>query len=634
MGVSFLKPNNSQSKRERRWLSPLLGWAIVASLCQPVFGLTPKNDAEPGSTLDLSWDKVYGKDVLGYVILVKNEDTDYTRPPYIIWGNDAESITSSGATQQGLERFMVTFRSDRVSQYFLPTGNYQFRIKTLGKGDKPGEFILSDVSKPAGDDNNGGAKTVFIESKLIGDADKDGLADIFETESVFGTDPNSSDTDGDGVPDFDELFLTRTNPNLSGDVDVWKSQLQKLFDAKLINIDKHYYRWKTAPGEIQSIVPALDRYARIRVVGGVQYRSIHEEGSHILPLESENYKFLIPGSLTFNDPMFAMARVFKLSPTLPGFQRPRLIMEMNPQDISSRWKNAGFGIYDGNGRETYLHRQEDSSVAALPIINGNVWGMEMRSGRTSSVKDRLAETIHVTRPDSAMKKIFFNGLFSEGDVPIVFPATQSYVESDLAVLRIKNVTRSGFEVAMQEQAAAKADGLSSGNHEPEDLAYTAILPGTYDFSDKTIIVGQLTIKKNRYYSDYSGDREIPDVDVTNNGGPENYNPTREETGSFAFPPKFSKENCQIESKSLDGIAGSSPKFKYSPDVKVFAQIQTYDPKDPDQATVRYSIRTDESGQRTVFFRITEDRTGGIKPHIVDEKVGYMIVIPKIVGGCK
>ena len=42
------------------------------------------------------------------------------------------------------------------------------------------------------------------------DSDTDGLADI--VEEVYGTDPNSPDTDGDGLSDYEEIHITGTNP--------------------------------------------------------------------------------------------------------------------------------------------------------------------------------------------------------------------------------------------------------------------------------------------------------------------------------------------------------------------------------------------------------------------------------------
>lgn len=42
------------------------------------------------------------------------------------------------------------------------------------------------------------------------DTDEDGIPDIYEKE--FGTDPNKTDTDDDGLTDYEEIYLTDTDP--------------------------------------------------------------------------------------------------------------------------------------------------------------------------------------------------------------------------------------------------------------------------------------------------------------------------------------------------------------------------------------------------------------------------------------
>lgn len=49
-----------------------------------------------------------------------------------------------------------------------------------------------------------------------GDADRDGLSK--EQETAWGTDPDQSDTDADGIDDYTEVMVKKTDP-LSGDTD-------------------------------------------------------------------------------------------------------------------------------------------------------------------------------------------------------------------------------------------------------------------------------------------------------------------------------------------------------------------------------------------------------------------------------
>jgi hypothetical protein len=68
--------------------------------------------------------------------------------------------------------------------------------------------------------NSAGEESTTTQMAVLADGDGDGIPDIFETNTgVFvsftdtGTDPNASDSDGDGLSDFDEIFVHRTDPN-------------------------------------------------------------------------------------------------------------------------------------------------------------------------------------------------------------------------------------------------------------------------------------------------------------------------------------------------------------------------------------------------------------------------------------
>ena len=52
-----------------------------------------------------------------------------------------------------------------------------------------------------------------VEPLYASDSDGDGLTDAME--AVLGTNPNSADSDSDGISDFDEIHIFGTDPNLA-----------------------------------------------------------------------------------------------------------------------------------------------------------------------------------------------------------------------------------------------------------------------------------------------------------------------------------------------------------------------------------------------------------------------------------
>ena len=50
----------------------------------------------------------------------------------------------------------------------------------------------------------------WIDIVQDGDYDNDGLSNYLE--KLLGTDPNNPDTDGDGLTDWDEIYIYETDP--------------------------------------------------------------------------------------------------------------------------------------------------------------------------------------------------------------------------------------------------------------------------------------------------------------------------------------------------------------------------------------------------------------------------------------
>jgi hypothetical protein len=111
-------------------------------------------------------------------------------------------------------------------QFFYSLGQRLSEVNTQKAADNDLVGILTDTTKTKERASASiaeifyGGHTCYVMSEVILpvglDLDGDNLNS--ERERGFGTDPNNSDTDGDGIPDGIEAFVTRTDPR-SNDTD-------------------------------------------------------------------------------------------------------------------------------------------------------------------------------------------------------------------------------------------------------------------------------------------------------------------------------------------------------------------------------------------------------------------------------
>ncbi len=96
------------------------------------------------------------------------------------------------------------------------------------------------------------------------DTDEDGLADMYEM--IFGTDPQSADTDGDTLSDYQEVYITRTDPTVYDSVTEGVSDADADSDGdEITNADEIDYG--TNPQLTDTDGDALSDYDEIYVYG-------------------------------------------------------------------------------------------------------------------------------------------------------------------------------------------------------------------------------------------------------------------------------------------------------------------------------------------------------------------------------
>jgi len=118
-----------------------------------------------------------------------------------VFGNEAAART----TNSGLLSLRGYAMSASTNRYWLVAHNHN---TDGGAGERQSDvynllmtgYDLSNIVLRAGDK---------LSIVYVGDADRDGLSDKFETD--YGTDPNNLDTDGDGLQDGEEIYGWLTN---------------------------------------------------------------------------------------------------------------------------------------------------------------------------------------------------------------------------------------------------------------------------------------------------------------------------------------------------------------------------------------------------------------------------------------
>ncbi len=98
--------------------------------------------------------------------------------------------------------------------------------------------------------------------------------------------------------------------------------------------------------------------------------------------------------------------------------------------------------------------------------------------------EKIAEVgkVSVSAPSKGtFEPVTFNTPFCE--TPVIFAQVQTYNDTSPVVVRIRNVTATGFEVLLQEEEGA--DGI----HAIEDVGYLAFMPGHGEFLGRQFKVG-------------------------------------------------------------------------------------------------------------------------------------------------
>lgn len=127
-----------------------------------------------------------------------------------------ERLTFSSALAAGAfpaAAFVWEFKSDPDAGEWTVVGTTrEFELTNAGAANS-GTYRMTAT-------NSFGSDSTTTELMVLADGDGDGIPDIFESNTGFfvsftdtGTDPNASDSDGDGLSDFDEIFVHRTDPN-------------------------------------------------------------------------------------------------------------------------------------------------------------------------------------------------------------------------------------------------------------------------------------------------------------------------------------------------------------------------------------------------------------------------------------
>ncbi len=117
--------------------------------------------------------------------------TNYTNSNYEIWASD-----------DNIEYSSIAVVSDETTYQYTITEDLEIKYFKVSLTTKYGELIESTPVVVT--------KTDEGYSVDFPDSDNDGIPDIFE--NMIGTDINNADTDDDGLTDYEEAYITGTDP--------------------------------------------------------------------------------------------------------------------------------------------------------------------------------------------------------------------------------------------------------------------------------------------------------------------------------------------------------------------------------------------------------------------------------------
>ncbi len=281
-------------------------------------------------------------------------------------------------------------------------GQTQYTISGLLEGQT---YYLAMKAFDRG--NNESAFSQEIIQTIDGtDSDGDSLADNAET-STYGTDPNLADTDGDGINDGDEIAYWGSDWNKDSDGDgiINILDLDSDNDGYLDGLEIGY---GYDPGDSSSHLnhPPIE-VGTINIDSSwhrVNFKNIYGDPIVVAVSLSKNY----------SDP--ATIRIRKIDST--GFE---------------------IRIHEWN----YLDGDHASETVCYIVMERGSYvlsdGTKLEAGRFYTYKTSNFDNILFKQP--------FN------HVPVVLTSVCSWYGGDTVTTRLKNITRTGFEVTMEEQEA-------------------------------------------------------------------------------------------------------------------------------------------------------------------------------------
>lgn len=189
---------------------------------------------EEENCIDIIW--ISGSTEGSYEILVSDNGT--------LPASEAADYTSAATV------------TDDISYKYLITENFtakHFKVILTAKDGTKTESVPFTVRRS----ENG------YETELP-DSDSDGVPDAFE--NILGTDPNKSDTDGDGLTDYEEISLTDTDPLIPDSVQKGTTDANADSDGDGLSNTEEIRR-KTDPLKFDTDNDGLTDYEEINTYG-------------------------------------------------------------------------------------------------------------------------------------------------------------------------------------------------------------------------------------------------------------------------------------------------------------------------------------------------------------------------------